>query len=200
MPTQFLPLTNEYLLVANFSQHLGVAAMSNPSRHADDRNWLESLGRKIPGFKGYLEKEYRRDSDFLARKLLADQLQRAKPSLDTYMRNLVDSGSLDGLTQCERVRTRVDGLINQIRGAERGYSGLFDFVKVKENVLEQAYELDMSLQSDASAVAEAIEALASSSEPPAQAIPPVLKQIDELERLFQKRGDLLKGLGPDVAV
>lgn len=174
--------------------------MSNPSRHADDRNWLESLGRKIPGFKGYLEKEYRRDSDFLARKLLADSLQRSKPSLDTYMRNLVDAGVLDGLTQCERVRTRIDGLINAIRSAERGYSGMFDYVKVKENVLDQIYELDMSLVSDANAVAEAITALAGSSAPPAEVIPPVLKQIDELERLFQKRGDLLKGLGPDVPV
>ncbi|HTN76324.1 MAG TPA: hypothetical protein VL096_13795 [Pirellulaceae bacterium] len=172
--------------------------MSNPSRHADDRNWLESLGRSIPGFKGYLEKEYRRDSDFLARKQLADRLQRAKPSLDTYMRNLVDSAQLDGLTQCERVRTRVDGLINTIRSAERGYSGIFDYVKVKQDLLDQVYQGDMALLSDVNAAADAIEALATTSDSPTIAIPPVLKQIDEVDRLFQKRGDLLKGLGPDV--
>lgn len=172
--------------------------MSNPSRHADDRNWLESLGRSIPGFKGYLEKEYRRESDFLARKQLADRLQRAKPSLDSYMRNLLDAGVLDGLPQCERVRTKVDSLVNHIRSAERGYSGLFDYVKVKQDLLDQVYEHDMSLMSDVNGAADAIEALAGSSEQPAQAIPPVLKQLDEVERLFQKRGDLLKGLGPDV--
>lgn len=172
--------------------------MANPAKHASDRNWLESLGRNIPGFKGYLEKEYRRDSDFLARKMLADRLQRAKPGLDSYMRNLLDAGNLDAMTQCERVRTKVDTLINNIRSAERGYSGLFDFVKVREDLLEQVYQHDMSLAADVNAAGDAIENLASSSEPPATMIPPVMKQLDEIERLFAKRGDLLKGLGPDV--
>jgi hypothetical protein len=170
--------------------------MINPSRHADDRNWLESLGRKIPGFKGYLEKEYRRDADYLARKALADRLQRAKPALDSYMRNMVDAGVLDGLPLCERVRSRVDTLINQMRGDVRLYSGIFDFVKVKEDLLDQVYEHDMSLMDDIEALAASIDALSGSAEPPSAAIPPILKQIDEADRLYAKRGDLLKGLAP----
>lgn len=175
------------------------AFMINPSRHADNRNWLESLGRYIPGFKGYLEKEYRRDADFLARKALADRLQRSKPALDSYMRNIVDAGVLDGLTQCERVRSRVDGLINAMRSDVRGYSGIFDFVKVREDLLDQVYEHDMSLVDDVEAVGAAIDALSSSSEPPATTIPPILKQIEDLERQYAKRSDLLKGLAPEAA-
>jgi hypothetical protein len=172
--------------------------MSNPARHAENRNWLESLGRSIPGFRGYLEKEYRRESDFLARTQLVNRLQSSKSSLDSYMRNLIDAAQLDALPQCERVRTRLDTLINAIRGAERGYSGLFDYVKVNEGLLDQVYEHDMSLIDDANAIAESLDALASSTAAPATTIPPILKQIDELERLFDKRNDLLKGLGPDV--
>jgi hypothetical protein len=172
--------------------------MSNPARHADDRNWLESLGRKIPGFRGYLEKEYRRESDYLARTQLVDRLQRSKASLDSYMRNLIDSSQLDALPQCERVRTRLDTLINTMRSAERGYSGLFDYVKVREDVLDQVYEHDMSLLSDVNAVGDTLDGLAGSTAPPATTIPPLLKQIDELDRLFARRSEILKGLGPDV--
>ncbi len=52
--------------------------MPEPRQHAQSRGWIESIGRRIPGFKGYLEKEYRRDSDALQRTWLADRLQRAK--------------------------------------------------------------------------------------------------------------------------
>lgn len=172
--------------------------MSNPARHAENRNWLESLGKNIPGFRGYLEKEYRRESDYLARTQLVNRLQRSKSSLDSYMRNLIDSAQLDALPQCERVRTRLDTLINTIRSAERGYSGLFDYVKVKEDLLDQVYDHDLSLMDDANALGDSLDGLAGSTAAPATTIPPVLKQIDELERLFSKRGDLLKGLGPDV--
>ncbi len=41
--------------------------MFEPERHAEKRNFVESILRHIPGFRGYLEKEYRRDSDYLAR-------------------------------------------------------------------------------------------------------------------------------------
>ena len=172
--------------------------MINPSRHADNRNWLESLGRKIPGFKGYLDKEYRRDADFLARKALADRLQRSKPALDTYMRNIVDAGMLDGLTLCERIRSRVDTLINTMRSDVRGYSGIFDFVKVREDLLDQVYEHDMSLVDDVEALGASIDALSTSTEPPTAVVPLIMKQIEEVERLYSKRGDLLKGLGPDT--
>jgi hypothetical protein len=177
---------------------LRVHYMTNPSRHAHDRNWLENIALKIPGFKGYLEKEYRRESDYLARKALADRLQRAKPALDSYMRNLMDAGQLDSLTQVERIRTRLDGLINQLRSDVRGYSGIFDFVKVREDLLEQVYEHDMSLLDDVNALGDSLDALSASSAPVTETLPTVMKQLDEVERLYARRGDLLKGLGPDA--
>ncbi len=67
--------------------------MPEPRQQAQSRGWIESILRRIPGFKGYLEKEYRRDSDAVQRTWLADRLQRTKPALDTYGRTLVDAKS-----------------------------------------------------------------------------------------------------------
>ena len=48
---------------------------------SDQRNWLERLGEKIPGYGGYVSKERRRDADKLQREHLADQLRAAKQPL-----------------------------------------------------------------------------------------------------------------------
>ena len=107
--------------------------MPEPRQHTEHRNALESLLRHIPGFRGYLEKEYRRDSDALQRTWLSDRLQQAKRSLDTVSSQLADAGRLDLLTQYDRLRAKLDKLIARIRGAWQGYSGIFDLVRIDES-------------------------------------------------------------------
>ena len=133
--------------------------MVDPERHADSRNLVESILRQIPGFRGYLERDYRRESDYLARTWLADQLKRCKSSLDNYQPSQLDTGQIDYLPQCERARTRIDTLESRIRGAVRGYSGFFDFVKVDENLLDQVYEHDTSMIGDVESLAQSVEQL-----------------------------------------
>src|SRR5688500_9611036 len=86
------------------------AAMVNPKKHADQRGWIESVLRYVPGFKGYLEKEYRRESDVLARTHLADRLQAGKRGINQYQRTLLESGRLDDLPALERMITAIDTL------------------------------------------------------------------------------------------
>src|SRR5689334_4122132 len=114
--------------------------MPEPRQHAQSRGWIESILRRIPGFKGYLEKEYRRDSDSLQRTWLADRLQRSKRSLDAYARTLVDAGKLDAVAQIDRFKGRLDKAIGRLRGAMAGYSGFFDLVQVDEASLQRVYE------------------------------------------------------------
>ncbi len=169
--------------------------MIDPQKHSEGRGIIESILRYIPGFRGYLEKGYRQESDYLARKWMADRLQQSKRSLDDYIIGLVDAGLVDRLSSCERVKTRLDGLILKMRGSVRGYSGFFDFVQVKTDLLDQVYEHDMSLIRDVEALAHTIEQLA--TKPDASEATPagLLHQVDEVDRKFAKRGDLLNGLG-----
>ncbi len=168
--------------------------MPEPKSHADKRNWLEELGRKIPGFRGYLEKEYRRDSDALQRQLLADRLQRAKPALDNYGRRLLDQGLITELPALERIKGRMDKLIGQLRGAMQGYSGMFDLVKVDEKVLDRVYEHDVKLLDQVEALAVAIEALPQATGRPAEVLPSVLSSLDSLDQAVHQRTDILKGI------
>ena len=169
--------------------------MIDPMRHAQGRNFVESILRYIPGFRGYLEKDYRQEADHLVRTWMADRLQRCKRAWDEYILTLVNAGLLDRLPACERVTSRIDKLMLKIRGAVRGYSGFFDFVRVDTGLLDRVYEHDMLLLQDVEAVAASIEQLPGKPDTAAGTATDLLRQLDDLERKFAKRSEMLNGLG-----
>lgn len=168
--------------------------MPDPSRHAKDRNWIESILRNVPGFRGYLEKEYRRESDELQREWLADRLARSKRAIGDLTRPLADAGQIDVLPEIDRLRGRLDKLIGRIRGAMQGYSGFFDLVRIREAELERIYEYDMQLIADVDTLATAVEKLSGGPQEIAAGLPSLYEQIDALERKWDQREDILKGL------
>jgi hypothetical protein len=168
--------------------------MRQAKEHADRRNWMETIVRYIPGFRGYLEKEYRRESDELQRNWLAGRLQQSKKGLDEYMQNLTAAGNLDALPAIERVRLRLDKIRSRITSAMQGYSGVFDLVRIDEAVLDRVYQHDANLVDEVETLADTIEALPGKSEPPAALAGEILKQIDALEEAWDLREDILKGM------
>lgn len=179
--------------VSHFALHSDIA-MPEPKAHASQRGFLERVVRHLPGFKGYLEREDRRDSDKLQRDWLADRLQRSKRAIDELITRLTDAGQLDALPVCDRVRVRLDKLISTIRGAMRGYSGFFALVKVDEALLDRVYEHDVKVMDQVESLAEDVEKLPSQTSTLREAIDKVLSQLDGVEQEFRFRNDILKGL------
>jgi hypothetical protein len=168
--------------------------MPEPLEHAKNRGWIESILRRIPGFKGYLEKEYRRDSDALQRNWLSERLQRSKRALDVYNRKLADAGKLDVLTQLDAFRSRLDRSLGRIRGAMQGYSGFFDLVQVDESRLDRVYEQDVKAMDAVETLAASIEKLehAAADSPPS--IDALNEQLGQVDQALDHRQDILKGL------
>ena len=169
--------------------------MPQPKDHALDRNFIETVLRHVPGFRGYLEKEYRRESDELQRDWLADRLQRSKRSVDELARLLVDAAEVDQLPEIDRLRVRLDRLLGRIRGAMQGYSGFFDLVRVDEPLLEAVYEHDAALDELVDAFAKWAEQLPGKKDQVSAAVAELLGRIDEIERRWDQREDMLKGVG-----
>ncbi len=168
--------------------------MPEPKEHAENRNWIETILRHIPGFRGYLEKEYRRESDELQRQWLADRLQRSKRGIDDLSRPLAEAGQIDVLPQVDRLRTRLDKLISRIRGAMQGYSGFFDLVRVREPLLDRVYEHDVGLMQQVDELGRALEELPEQQDRIPTRITALLEQIDDLERKWDLREDMLAGV------
>ena len=168
--------------------------MSEPKEHAEQRNLIETILRHVPGFRGYLEKEYRRDSDELARQWLADRLQRSKRAIDDLSRPLADAGRIDALPQVDRLRARLDKLLARIRGAMQGYSGFFDLVRVQEDLLDRIYQHDVQLMRQVDALGNAVEQFPDQQGGIEAALADLLGRIEELEAEWDVREDMLKGL------
>jgi hypothetical protein len=122
-------------------------------RARERRNILEELGARIPGFKGYLDRELRRDVDKMQRDWLAGQVDRARFAVNGKIRAWSKAGKLDILSTAGSVEKALDRLANRIRHADYGASGFFDVVKIREAELDKIYAFDLAL-------AEAVEYLA----------------------------------------
>jgi hypothetical protein len=92
------------------------------------RNILERLGEKIPGYRGFQDRELRRDVDRLQREYLSSELGRLKGVLRDKARSYTDAGKIGALTGFDRLDRQLDGLSQTVRFADYGATGLFDAV------------------------------------------------------------------------
>lgn len=105
----------------------------------EQRNALERLVMRIPGFRGYLDRESRREADKLLREHGAERLERVVRELH----EVVARSALDELEDLHDLSNEVDKLRAELRFADRGYSGFFDEIKLgSAKALDAVYERD----------------------------------------------------------
>ena len=111
----------------------------------DMSNLEETVTNAIPGYKGYKQKELRREADKLLRDTLADRMRTLKTQLDELQKDLISGGKFDLLDEVESAATQLQTFIDRVKTASYGYSGLFDAKRVKEEDLDRLYEFDAHL-------------------------------------------------------
>ena len=155
------------------------------------QNLLEKLMNAIPGFKGYREKELRRDADRLQREHMALRLEACKKPLDGISVAATRSGELGLINDVETARKRLDKLANRIRYADRGYAGFFAAVKVDEAALARLYQFDVALIDGVDAVQAAAEASATG---PGAGVRAMIAAVDALDVRMGEREAMLDGI------
>ena len=159
------------------------------------QNALERLASAIPGFKGYRERELRRDADRQQREHLAGGLEGNKKTLRALADEATRGGSLEPINDIETAGKRLDRVAARLRYAERGYSGFFDAVKVDETVLGRVYELDLSLLEGVEAVRSATEAARGAGPDGVRpALKAVTAAVDALDARLNEREAILRGV------
>ncbi|HUG54088.1 MAG TPA: hypothetical protein VMR21_10815 [Vicinamibacteria bacterium] len=155
-------------------------------------NALQRIMNAIPGFRGYFERELRRDADRLQREYLSARLDETKKSLNEVAAALTRGGDLDVINDVETARKRLDRVSNRIRYAERGYSGFFDAVKVDEAVLARVYQFDMGLIEDVDGIRGAARAAEAARD--RASLGEMIGRIDALDARLADREDVLRGI------
>jgi hypothetical protein len=152
------------------------------------QNVLERLMNAVPGFKGYREKELRRDADRILRDHLAARLDLLKKPLNEAAAAATRSAALDAINDIETARKRLDRVSNRIRYADRGYSPVFAVLKIDDAALARVYAFDVSLLEGIDAIARA------SSAEGAGAVKGMIGEIDALDARLSDRESVLRGI------
>ena len=156
----------------------------------DQKNWLERLTEKIPGYSGYMDKERRRDIDKLHREHLADRLRGFKAPLTDIMRELSSSGRLFEVGPVDLAIKKIDRLENRVRFASYGYAGFFDVVKIEQEQLDSIYQFDLKLVEHVDkleAKVGELKAKAATAEGLKLSSAEVTNEVDSIDKVFDER-------------
>lgn len=159
-------------------------------RARERRNVLERLTARIPGLRGYLERETRREVDKMERDWIAGRLDRARQSLQGHVRDWTRAGNLANLDLAASLDKLLDRFANRVRHADYGYTGFFDAAKIYEAELDRLYEFDLALVDKVEDLAARIETLPGTASEPA--LRSLLEATEEADRAFDERATIFE--------
>jgi hypothetical protein len=159
----------------------------------------ERIAAAIPGFRGYKEKELRRESDKLIRNHLNLKLNATKSDLKIIFQKLSDRRYFDVLTEMDRLGAKMDRITEKINHASYGYTGFFDAVKVKEENLDRMIDFDNQLIASVNALTAEVDAFKADlttgeTKNMKTRIQNVTDKIESLEGTFDKREEVILGV------
>jgi len=159
----------------------------------------ERILAALPGFRGYKEKELRRESDRLIRNHLYQRLMEARKDLKEVFQKLSDSRLHEVLTDMDRFIMRFDRISEKINHASYGYAGFFNIVKVEEEKLDKMIEFDTNLLDDVEKIVEEAgtfkkEAAKQKFEKVRDHISNLSDLLETLEETFDERDEVIKGV------
>ena len=92
---------------------------------------LEKIETIIPGYRGYKEKELRRESDKIIRDYLFRVMTEAKNNFDESLISVVEAERTELFNTLNRIAAIMDRVAEKIHHAGYGYSGFFDAIKIR---------------------------------------------------------------------
>ena len=156
----------------------------------------ERILAAMPGFRGYKEKELRRESDRLIRDHLHRRLMEAKGDLKNVFQKLSDLRLFEVLTDMDRLIAKFDRVTAKIDHASYGYAGFFNIVKVEEANLDSMIDFDNQLIDDVEKIVDHVENLKTQvvKQENVKAKEPIrllVETLEALEKAFDKRSEVI---------
>lgn len=160
-----------------------------------DMDPFKKILEKIPGFKGYIERQARRDSDKLLRDTVFRRFRELEGRVSEVQREFISHGELMYVDDLEAAAVRLRTFADRVRTAPRGYSSLFEAVKINEAELQRLYEFDAALLAMGDTVGRAIDNVQSSVG--TDGLPAALRNLEATARqcieAYDRREEVVAG-------
>jgi hypothetical protein len=177
-----------------------LSTATNPyfERAKSQTSLQEKIELLIPGFRGYKEKEMRRESDKLIRNQIYQKLSDAESSAKDTYRALVNQGANDTWDDTDHLLARLDKVVERVNHSEYGYAGFFDIAKVKEPDLDRMMNYDMQLLQMSDNVVNTINGFNTSVDSnnfqdAKLKVKDALKAVDAFENAYNGRKQVIMG-------
>jgi hypothetical protein len=159
---------------------------------------FKRLASMIPGFGGYVERQNRRDADKLLRDTVARRFDEQWKRVSQLQVDMVSQGMIQYVDDMERAALQLRTFIDKLTTAPRGYSGLFDAVKINEKELEAIYQYDAAFFDLAGQVGRALDNVEASLGDET-ALPAAIRNLTSLARMavenYNRRMEVVVGDG-----
>jgi hypothetical protein len=159
---------------------------------------FKSLASHIPGFKGYVERQNRRDADKLLRDTVVRRFDEQWQRASQIQVDMVSQGMIQYVDDIEKAALKLRTFIDKMSTAPRGYSGLFDAVKINEKELEAIYQYDAAFFDLAEQVGRALDNVEASLADEA-ALPAAIRNVTSIARMavetYNRRSEVVVGDG-----
>lgn len=114
-------------------------------RISQESNFFKKILSKLPGFKGYVEREERRNADKLLRESIAQKFEAIWQRISALQKDAISNGNLEIVDDLESAALKIRQFIDRIKTASYGYSGFFDVVNIETDELNEMYKYDLLL-------------------------------------------------------
>jgi len=147
------------------------------------KNIFDKIGSLIPGYRGYAEREGRRQCDKLLREQVVSILEQCETTINTLIDESIKNRNPEKTKIFEDNRKRLNTLTAKIKFSPYGASAFFSNSQIKESELEQIYKNDLEILERANSFKQFIEDKSSKDINPS---------IEEIVALLDARNQFIK--------
>ena len=144
---------------------------------------FDKIGSLIPGYRGYAERDGRRNCDKLLRNQISEKLIYCESIVKNRIKSEIKNNNLDSLRDLEDCQQKLNTLSDKIKYAPYGESSFFGDSQIKEDELQNIYEIDFELYT---LLQESEKYLTDTT------IVDILTYISSIETMIKKRNDFIK--------
>jgi hypothetical protein len=109
------------------------------------KNVFDKIGSLIPGYKGYAERDGRRNCDKILRDSISAQLSEAEKNIYSQMKEALKIKDKSKMNELEQVRKETNTFLSKVKFAPYGATGFFSDNQIKEDELFSIYQYDFDL-------------------------------------------------------
>jgi hypothetical protein len=144
-------------------------------------NIFDKIGTLIPGYKGYQEREGRRECDRQLREQIADKLF----DIEADIEKVIEFSEIEKFSELEKIRKKINNMNGIIKYSPYGSSAFFSNSVIKEPELDTLYQLDLDILDSTNELKEKVKS--------ANYVL-ITENIEFLKKLINERNRYLKNI------